>query len=151
MTSNKGRNKRRRPGEHTGPVSADAVGSAAPGPGQQPGNQALVEKAITSGEACARLRRLRKGETDDLIRRRQAHTDDLIRVFRNLAALALFSMAVLALVTYAGIRMGVPPEICVPGGLSGATLLVRAFIKVFETVRPALPDAPEDPPSTGGP
>ncbi|MGW4033256.1 hypothetical protein ACWEFL_28835 [Streptomyces sp. NPDC004838] len=100
------------------------------------------------GDACERLRRIKKEETDDLIRRRRAHTDDLIRVFRNLAALAAFSIGALALVTFAGIRMGVPPEFCLAGGLSGATLLVRAFIKIFDSVRPALPDAPEDPPST---
>jgi hypothetical protein len=44
--------------------------------------------------------------------------------------------------------MGVAPEICWLGTVSGGPVLVRTFIKLFETVRPSLPAAPEDPPST---
>lgn len=153
MTTSKRRNKRAK----GGPPCLKCADAGSPRqahpahgvrPGEPFGHDALFARGIMDGDACERLRRIKKEETDDLIRRRRAHTDDLIRVFRNLAALAAFSIGALALVTFAGIRMGVPPEFCLAGGLSGATLLVRAFIKIFDSVRPALPDAPEDPPST---
>ncbi|MCZ4602656.1 hypothetical protein O3S80_02455 [Streptomyces sp. Lzd4kr] len=75
--------------------------------------------------------------------------DDLIRVIRNLAGLALIASAASALVAYAGVRMGVSPEICWVGSVGSGPMLVRAFVKLFETVRPALPDAPKDQPSNG--
>lgn len=90
-------------------------------------------------------------ELDSSILRRHAHVDDLVRVIRNLAALALICSAASALVAYAGIQMGVPPEVCWVGSVGSGPLLVRTFIKLFETVRPSLPDAPEDPPSNGAP
>ncbi|MDN3023036.1 hypothetical protein [Streptomyces sp. S.PB5] len=72
-------------------------------------------------------------------------------MIRNLAALVLFTSAFSTVVAYAGIRMGVAPEIAWVGSVSGGPLLVRTFIKLFETVRPSLPTAPEDPPSTDEP
>ncbi|OXS35256.1 hypothetical protein [Streptomyces sp. XY006] len=152
MTTDKGRKKRRGPesssrsGSNAAPRQADT-----PGPGRQHEHVIPVPQGLGSREACTRLLRLKKAETDNPIRRRRAHVDDVIRIIRNLAALVLFSAAVSALVAYAGIRMGVPPEMCWFGSVSGGPLLVRTFIKLFETVRPSLPDAPEDPPSTGGP
>ncbi|GAA2271306.1 hypothetical protein GCM10010145_54650 [Streptomyces ruber] len=107
----------------------------------------LTAQGITSDDVCSRLRRLRQDETDNAIRRRQAHTDDLIRMLRNLTALTVFSAVTLTLVSYAGVRMGVPPAVCIPGSVGVATLLVRTFAKAFESVRPSLPDAPKDPPS----
>lgn len=104
-------------------------------------------QGITSDDAFLRLQRLRQNDTDNAIRRRKAHTDDLIRVLRNLTGLAVLSATTLTLVSYAGIRMGLPPAACIAGSLSAATLLVRAFAKAFESVRPSLPDAPKDPPS----
>ncbi|MFD8573326.1 hypothetical protein [Streptomyces sp. NPDC059639] len=85
------------------------------------------------------------------ISRRHAHVDDLIRVIRNLAVLALVSSAASALIAYAGICMGVSPEICWIGSVGSGPMLVRAFIKLFETIRPVLPDAPADPPSSDAP
>ncbi|WP_075734394.1 hypothetical protein [Streptomyces acidiscabies] len=108
----------------------------------------LTAQGLTSDRTCARLQRLRTEDTDNAIRRRRAHTDDLIRVLRNLTALALFSSATLTLVAYAGARMGIPPEACVAGSFSAAVLLIRTFAKAFESIRPSLPDAPKDPPST---
>ncbi|MER6108767.1 hypothetical protein ACWGPD_00455 [Streptomyces hirsutus] len=108
----------------------------------------LTAQGISSDDACARLQRLRHDDTDNAIRRRRAHTDDLIRLLRNLAALAVFSSATLTLVAFAGVRMGIPAEICVAGSFSAAVLLVRTFAKAFESVRGSLPDAPKDPPST---
>ena len=147
MANEKRRRKDRRSdvgrssGTTTRPVKrAPAREPSVPGP--------LTAQGITSDEACARLRRLRHDDTDDAIRRRRAHTDDLIRVLRNLTALAVFSSATLTLVAYAGVRMGIPPEACVVGSFSAAVLLVRTFAKAFEAVRPSLPDAPKDPPST---
>ncbi|MGW6011063.1 hypothetical protein [Streptomyces sp. NPDC055210] len=107
----------------------------------------LTAQGIASDEACTRLRRLRHDDADNAIRRRRAHTDDLIRILRNLTALALFSSACLTMVAYAGVRMGIPPEACAAGSFSAAVLLVRTFVKAFEAVRPALPDAPKDPAS----
>ncbi|MGW1365177.1 hypothetical protein ACWCQP_48435 [Streptomyces chartreusis] len=83
--------------------------------------------------------------------RRHAHVDDLIRVIRNLAALALISAATSALIAYAGICMGVPPEVCWIGSVGSGPMLVRGFIKLFETIRPVLPDPPTDPPSNDAP
>lgn len=108
----------------------------------------LTAQGLTSDDTCTRLRRLRQDDTDNAIRRRRAHTDDLIRILRNLTALALFSLAGLTLVAYAGVRMGIPPEACLAGSFSAAFLLVRTFAKAFESVRPSLPDAPKDPRST---
>ncbi|MFE7901605.1 hypothetical protein ACFU3E_29700 [Streptomyces sp. NPDC057424] len=110
-----------------------------------------MRRAIAGREACARLLRLKKAETEQNIRRRRAHVDDVIRVVRNVAALVVFSSAVSTLVAYAGIRMGVPPEICWMGSVAGGPLLVRTFIRLFETIRPLLPDAPEDQPSNDAP
>ncbi|MEV7151565.1 hypothetical protein AB0O05_34270 [Streptomyces sp. NPDC093084] len=70
--------------------------------------------------------------------------DNVLRVVRNLAALMVFFSAVSTLVAYAGIRMGVSPEVCWIGTVGGGPVLVRTFIKLFETVRPSLPDAPAD-------
>ncbi|MEU0584781.1 hypothetical protein ACFY78_37955 [Streptomyces olindensis] len=155
MTTDKGRKRRRAPEPSPGSTRADSTRPAvAPGPGRPPQRSersTLARKALTSREACARLLRLKKAETDHRIGRRRAHIDDLIRVVRNLAALVLFTSAVSALVAYAGIRMGVPPEICWIGSIGSGPMLVRSFIRVFETIRPLLPDAPEDPPSTDGP
>ncbi|AZQ35756.1 hypothetical protein EJ357_21490 [Streptomyces cyaneochromogenes] len=108
----------------------------------------LTAQGITSDDACSRLRHLRQDDTDNAIRRRRAHTDDLIRIVRNLAALTVFSSTTLTLVAYAGIRMGIPPEACVAGTFGAAILLIRTFAKAFESVRPSLPGAPKDPPST---
>ncbi|HEY8987228.1 MAG TPA: hypothetical protein VIU15_47650 [Streptomyces sp.] len=108
----------------------------------------LTAQGLASDRTCARLQRLRAEDTDNAIRRRRAHTDDLIRVLRNLTALALFSSAMLTLVAYAGVRMGIPPEACVAGSFSAAVLLIRTSAKAFESIRPSLPDAPKDPPST---
>ncbi|MEU0436416.1 hypothetical protein ABZ153_33340 [Streptomyces sp. NPDC006290] len=77
--------------------------------------------------------------------------DDLIRVIRNLAGLLLIFTVTTALIAYAGIRMGVSPEVCWTGSVGSGPMLVRAFIKIFETVRPVLPDAPKDPPSSAEP
>ncbi|MFD9441809.1 hypothetical protein ACFWBR_27150 [Streptomyces sp. NPDC060006] len=107
----------------------------------------LTAQGIASDEACTRLRRLRHDDTDNAIRRRRAHTDDLIRIVRNLTALVLFSSACLTMVAYAGVQMGIPPEVCIAGSFSAAVLLIRTFAKAFESVRPSLPDAPKDPPS----
>jgi hypothetical protein len=135
MTTDKGRKKRRVPEPRPGNASADpARPVSAPGP-RQPSDRTW-------------LLRPKKAETDPRIRRRQAHIDDLIRVVRNLAALVVLCSAFSTLVAYAGIRMGVAPEICWLGTVSGGPVLVRTFIKLFETVRPSLPAAPEDPPST---
>ncbi|MFI1073765.1 hypothetical protein [Streptomyces puniciscabiei] len=106
---------------------------------------------LAGNAACTRLLRLKKAETDDRIRRRRAHMDDLIRLIRNLAALVLLTSAVSTLVAYAGIRMGVSPELCWMATVGSGPMLVRAFVKLFETVRPSLPAAPEDPPSTDAP
>ncbi|MFJ8937069.1 hypothetical protein ACIRL0_15370 [Streptomyces sp. NPDC102365] len=113
--------------------------------------RSLTSSGIASDDACARLRRIRHDETENAIRRRRAHTDDLIRVLRNLTALALFSSMTLSLIVYAGVRTGIPPEICLGGSLSLAVVLIKTFAKAFESVRPSLPDAPRDPPSTDEP
>lgn len=151
MTTDKGRKRRRTSEPSPGKARARSTRPvAAPGPGhraQGSEHTALARRALAGREACARLLRLRKAETEQHIKRRRAHTDDLIRVVRNLAALVVFSSAVSTLVAYAGIRMGVPPEMCWIGSIGGGPLLVRTFIKLFETVRPLLPDAPEDQPS----
>lgn len=154
MTTDKGRKRRRRAEPSPGKARAGSTRPvASPGPGRPPqGSEeaALVRRAIAGREACARLLRLRRAETELGVRRRRAHVDDLIRVVRNLAALVVFSSAVSTLVAYAGIRMGVPPEICWIGSVGGGPLLVRTFIRLFETVRPLLPDAPEDQRSNDG-
>ncbi len=111
----------------------------------------LTSRGIDSDDACARLRRIRHDETENAIRRRRAHTDDLIRVLRNLTALALFSSMSLTLIVYAGVRTGIPPEVCLAGSLSLAVVLIKTFAKAFESVRPSLPDAPRDPPSIDEP
>lgn len=148
-----GNEKRRRQTRRTGVASPPGISSQpttqAPAPSREPSVPTpLTAQGITSDEACARLQRLRSDDTDNAIRRRRAHTDDLIRVLRNLTALAVFASATLSLVAFAGARMGFPPEACVAGSLSAAVLLIRTFAKAFEAVRPSLPDAPKDPPST---
>ncbi|BCL20921.1 hypothetical protein [Streptomyces tuirus] len=154
MTTNKGRKRRSAPEQSPGTAHADSTHPAAPGPGgpqRRSERSALVRRALVCGAACARLLRLKKAENDHRVERRRAHVDDVLRVVRNLAALVLFTTAVSTLVAYAGIRMGVPPEICWIGSVGSGPMLVRSFIRLFETVRPLLPDAPEDPPSTDGP
>lgn len=108
----------------------------------------LMEQGMASDEASARLRRIYQDEADNAIRRRAAHTDDLIRILRNLTALAVFAAASLTAVAFAGIRMGIHPAASVAGSFSAAALLVRTFAKAYQTLRPSLPDAPEDPPSS---
>ncbi|MEV5813929.1 hypothetical protein ACH4NS_30235 [Streptomyces mutabilis] len=149
MTTDKGRNKRRK--QETGRAAASvdpARPVAVPGPHRQPASSALVRLVLSSREACGRLLRWKRTEADTRIRRRRAHVNDVLRVTRNLAALVVFFSGVSVLVAYAGIRMGVPPEICWFGSVTGGPLLVRTFIKLFETLRSALPAAPEDPPSS---
>jgi len=149
MANVKRRRKDRQSGPSNGRPPTTTAGRERPGPPHDPSVLgSLTAQGITSDDACSRLRRLREGDADNAIRRRRAHTNDLIRVLRNLTALAVFSSATLTLVAYAGIRMGIPPEACVGGSFSAAILLVRTFAKAFESVRPSLPDAPRDPPST---
>ncbi|MEU6353232.1 hypothetical protein ABZ896_28550 [Streptomyces sp. NPDC047072] len=88
---------------------------------------------------------------DNNMRRRHAHVDDVLRVLRTIAALLLFFSASSALVAYAGIRMGVAPEICWIGSVGSGPVLVRSFIRLFDSVRPSLPAAPEDRSSIDGP
>ncbi|MFJ9560287.1 hypothetical protein ACIRQQ_09620 [Streptomyces fuscichromogenes] len=116
-------------------------------PPEPPAPDPLTTQGVASDDACTRLRRIRQDDTDNAIRRGRAHTDDLIRVLRNLTALAVFTSATLLLIAYAGVRMGVPPQLCIPGSVSAAALLVRTFAKAFESIRPSLPDAPKAPPS----
>ncbi|MEV1064759.1 hypothetical protein [Streptomyces sp. NPDC050263] len=143
MTSAKRRRKDRRSGVGRSP------GTTTRAPAREPSvPRPLTTRGLASDEACARLSRLRNDDTDNFIRRRRAHTDDLIRVLRNLTVLAVFASTTLSLVAYAGVRMGIPAEACVVGSFSAAVVLVRTFAKAFESVRPSLPDAPEDPPST---
>lgn len=153
MTTDKGRNKRRAPEPQPGDASADpARPTTVPGPRQLSERTTPARRNGVGGIAIpARLRRRKKAETDLHIRRRRAHIDELIRVGRNLTALVLLCSAFSVLVAYAGIRMGVAPEVCWVGTAGGGPLLVRTFIKLFETVRPSLPAAPEDPPSTDEP
>ncbi|WP_427920575.1 hypothetical protein [Streptomyces sp. cg40] len=106
---------------------------------------------MSSHAASSRLREIKNSETDNRIRQRRAHIDDLIRVFRNVAALAVFAVVTLTVVAYAGMKIGIPPEACVAGGVTSATFLVRAFTKIFDAVRSSLPAAPDDPPSSDGP
>jgi len=147
MVNEKRRRKSRRPGAGRSPGSTTRpTNRAATREPSVPGS--LTAQGLTSDRTCARLQRLRAEDTDNAIRRRRAHTDDLIRVLRNLTALALFSSATLTLVAYAGVRMGIPAEACVAGSFSAAVLLIRTFAKAFESIRPSLPDAPKDPPST---
>ncbi|MFD5805813.1 hypothetical protein ACGF3J_17670 [Streptomyces sp. NPDC048171] len=149
MTTDKGRNKRRKQEAGRAAASVDpARPVTAPGPRRPPTSPSLVRLVLSSREACGRLLRWKKTEADTRIRRRRAHVNDVLRVARNVAALVLFFSGVSVLVAYAGIRMGVPPEICWIGSVTGGPMLVRTFIKLFETLRPALPDAPEDPPSS---
>lgn len=150
MTADRRRKRHKQPGPCPGCPGGGFPRPADSAPGQQPSDNDVTEQGMASDAKCSRLRRIKRGETDDLIRRRRAHIDDLIRVFRNLAVLASFSVATLGLVAFAGFRMGIPPVACIAGGVSGATLLVRVFTKAFEAVRPSLPNAPEDPPSSGG-
>ncbi|MFC7883841.1 hypothetical protein ACFUVV_18495 [Streptomyces sp. NPDC057376] len=149
MTTDKGRGKRREQGSNPPAADADAARPATvPGPRQRPASSALVELVLSSREACGRLLRWKTTEADTRIRRRRAHVNDVLRVARNLAALVVFFSGISVLVAYAGIRMGVPPEICWVGSVTGGPMLVRTFIKLFETLRSALPAAPEDPPSS---
>ncbi|MET9085256.1 hypothetical protein ABZX77_25800 [Streptomyces sp. NPDC004237] len=89
--------------------------------------------------------------TDSDIRRRGTHVNDVLRVLCAVAAMLLFFSASSVLVAYAGIRMGVSPEVCWVGSVGSGPMLVRSFIRLFESVRPALPKAPEDRPSIDGP
>ncbi|MEV0443003.1 hypothetical protein AB0I84_26300 [Streptomyces spectabilis] len=147
MTMKKGRAKRDGPELRPDPARVSTTRPAAtPGPRERAETSALIGLLLNSREACARLLRWKKTEADTRIRRRQAHVDDMMRVIRFLVATIVFFAAVSVLVAYAGIRMGVPPEICWFGTMTGAPMLVRTFIKLFETVRPSLPDAPRDPP-----
>jgi hypothetical protein len=144
------RGRQSRPGAGRSPVGTACAAPPAP-QGEPSAPDSLTAQGVASDDACIRLRRLRQDDTDNAIRRDRAHTDDLIRVLRNLTALAVLTSASLLLVAYAGIRMGVPPELCIPGSVSAAALLVRTFAKAFESVRPALPDAPRTPPSNDAP
>ncbi|MGW7422476.1 hypothetical protein ACWGJB_20880 [Streptomyces sp. NPDC054813] len=147
MTTDNRRNERR--GREPSPADADSIRpAAAPGPDRPPEENTLARRALGSPAAWARLLRLKRAEADTDLRRRRAHVDNLLRVIRNLAALMVFFSAVSTLVAYAGIRMGVSPEVCWIGTVGGGPVLVRTFIKLFETVRPSLPDAPADRPSS---
>ncbi|MET9776808.1 hypothetical protein ABZ023_21505 [Streptomyces sp. NPDC006367] len=149
MATGKGRDKRReQEASHAATSVESARPGAVPGPRRQPASSSLVRMVLGSREACGRLLRWKRTEADTRIRRRRAHVNDLLRVTRNVAALVLLFSGVSVLVAYAGIRMGVPPEICWIGSVTGGPTLVRTFIKLFETLRPALPAAPEDPPSS---
>lgn len=151
MTTDRGRNERHGPEQC--PRSASAVSRrrpSVPGPSREPDYNAFLESGAAENKADARLRRAQE-EAENLTRRRRADTDEVIRVLRNVAALAVFSTTTLALVAFAGVRMGVPPEFCLVVGLGGASLTVRTLVKIFETVRSSLLDGPEDPPSSGGP
>ncbi|QUC62487.1 MULTISPECIES: hypothetical protein [unclassified Streptomyces] len=114
---------------------------------RNPTHNSLVQQGMASNAASSRLRKISGSETDDRIRQRHAHVDDLIRVFRNVAAMAVFALVTLTVVAYAGIKAGIPPEACVVGGVTSASLLVRAFTRIFDVVRSSLPDAPVDRPS----
>ncbi|MET8080263.1 hypothetical protein [Streptomyces sp. NPDC005303] len=114
---------------------------------RDPTHNSLVQQGMASKAASSRLRKISGSETDDRIRQRHAHIDDLIRVFRNVAAMAVFALVTLTVVAYAGIKAGIPPEACVVGGMTSASLLVRAFTRIFDVVRSSLPDAPVDRPS----
>ncbi|WP_329300108.1 hypothetical protein OG410_18040 [Streptomyces sp. NBC_00659] len=116
-----------------------------------PTYNALVQQGISSNAASSRLRQIKDSETTNRIRQREAHIDGLIRVFRNVAAVAVFAVVTLTVVAYAGMKAGIPPEACIAGGVTSATLLVRAFTKIFDAVRSSLPAAPEDRPSNGEP
>ncbi|MBQ1094073.1 hypothetical protein [Streptomyces sp. B93] len=160
MTTNKGRNKHRGPEPSPETASAGPPRAAAVPEPRQPSapdkpeispRKTVVRLVLSSRQACAQLLRWKKAETDNGIRRRQAHVDDVMRVVRNLVAVVAFFSAVSVLVAYAGIRMGVAPEVCWVGAATGGPVLVRVFIKLFETVRSALPDAPGDPPSNDVP
>jgi hypothetical protein len=150
MTTSRGRKKSRR--KRPCP-DCPATGSPPPptegAPPAEPGYNSLIQQGIINAAACSRLQRITKSETDNLIRQRRAHIDDLIRFLRNLAAIAALSISALVLVVFASMKLGVPPAACIAAGGGGATLLVRSFIKIFETVRSALPDAPKDRPSNG--
>ncbi|KAB1977854.1 hypothetical protein [Streptomyces triticiradicis] len=152
MTTDKRRNKRR--GREQNPETA-SVGTTrpatVPGPRRELENSSFARLVLGSRDACARLLRWKKAETDNGIRRRRAHVDDVLRVIRNLVATVVFFSAVSVLVAYAGIRMGVAPEIAWVGTVTGGPMLIRTFIKLFESVRSALPDAPKDPPSSDVP
>jgi hypothetical protein len=151
MTTGNRRGERRGPEQDRNPASAGTARPAVPGPREAPDRSALLRTLAVSRDACARLIRWRRSETDQGIRRRRAHVQDLLRVIRNLVALVVLFSGVSVLVAYAGIRMGVPPEIAWVGTVTGGPVLVRTFIKLFETVRPSLPAAPEDPPSSDAP
>ncbi|GGV48254.1 hypothetical protein [Streptomyces spectabilis] len=146
MTMKKGRAKRGGPELRPDPARVSTTRPAAPGPRDPAELSAVVGLLLNGRETCARLLRWKKAEADSRIRRRRAHTDDMMRVIRFLVVAIVFFSAVSVLIAYAGIRMGVPPEICWFGTMTGAPMLVRTFIKLFETVRPSLPDAPRDPP-----
>ncbi|MFD9907973.1 hypothetical protein [Streptomyces sp. NPDC059063] len=147
MTMKKGRAKRGGPELRPDPARVSTTRPAAdPGPRERAEMSALVGLLLNSRETSTRLLRWKRAEAATRIRRRHAHVDDLMRVIRFLVVTIGFFAAVSVLVAYAGIRMGVPPEICWFGTMTGAPMLVRMFIKLFETVRPSLPDAPKDPP-----
>jgi hypothetical protein len=143
MTTDHRRNGRR--GRDPNPAAADSIRpAAAPGPGRSTQEGTPTRRAAGDGAAWSRLLRLRRDQADSELRSRRAHVDNVLRVVRNLAALMVFFSAVSTLVAYAGIRMGVSPEVCWIGTVGGGPVLVRTFIKLFETVRPSLPDAPAD-------
>lgn len=151
MTTDRGRNERHGPEQCPGSASAGSRHRpAVPGPGREPDYNAFLESGGAEHRADAPGHHAQE-EAENLTRRRRAATDEVIRVLRNVAALAVFSSTALALVAFAGVRMGVPPEFCLVIGLGGASLTVRALVKIFETVRPSMLDGPGGPPSSGGP
>ncbi|UIX33636.1 hypothetical protein [Streptomyces sp. GQFP] len=117
-----------------------------PGRSRRPGPSynIFLESGTASDERPARPPGPQRG-------RGRADVDDTIRLLRNLAALVVFSSATLTLVAFAGIGMGVPPWFCLAVAFGGGPLTIWAFVMTFETVRSALPDGPEDRPSSGGP
>ncbi|MGY4925917.1 hypothetical protein [Streptomyces sp. 900105755] len=134
-----------RPGPRHPADSPARSAEGVPVPG--PTYNSLVQQGMTSDAASSRLREISDAETDNRIRQRRAYVDDLIRIFRNVAAVAVFAVVTLTVVAYAGMKIGIPPEACIAGGVTSATFLVKAFTKIFDAVRSSLPAAPEDRPS----
>ena len=141
--------KKSRKGREPRPCPSCSASGARPpeAADRAPTHNSLVQQGMASDAASSRLRKISGSETEDRIRQRHAHVDDLIRVFRNVAAMAVFALVTLTVVAYAGIKAGIPPEACVVGGMTSASLLVRAFTRIFDVVRSSLPDAPVDRPS----